>query len=154
MKLRRYQWVGLLAGFPLFSGAWAAAYFNNQLWMIFGSIVAIASFYVAVRVERRSDAIDHLIQGGVAALLAANVARMLGVLSYDLIDKSEAGAVLSNGTNVLPQDVSRIIIGGTLRETALYVVLFAALGVLVSLFEPQARNTTRRTRQPKKARKA
>lgn len=141
MNIRRYQWVGLLAGFPLFSGAWLAAYYSNQLWMAIGAIIATVSFYLAVKVERRSDAVDHILQGATAGVLAAIVARGLSVLFYEAIDKANNVPTLSSGLNVLPNDLARIIIGGTFRETILLVFLSASVGVIASLFEPRARRS-------------
>lgn len=138
MDLKRYQWVGLLAGVPLFSGAWLSAFYNTPWWGVLGILLAMGGVYVANHVERRSDLSMHAQRGLVAGLLAGLVARLLGyiALAVDGITRT----VDFNGFG----DVFRVALAGNWLATLLFVVVCGIVGAGVASLEPEAKTIRRR----------
>lgn len=133
MDLKRYQWVGLLAGVPLFSGAWLSAFYNTPWWGLLGVLFLLAGVSAANRVERRSTLTEHATRGFVAGILAGLVARLLGWVAV----------VLAGGTEVVSstsfQDTFRIILSGNWWPSIVLVLLCGVLGAAVASFEPEAK---------------
>jgi hypothetical protein len=103
--MKRYQWVGLLAGVPLFSGSWLSAVYNNAWWGVVGALMAAAGCYVANHVERKSDAARHFLRGFTAGLLAGVVARLLGYTAWQWAGVSATAAASS-------RNLFRVVIAG------------------------------------------
>lgn len=148
MKVYRYQWVGLLAGLPLFSGAWLAAYYNNEWWGVLGLLVASSALWVAVKVERRSTATNHMIRGLRAGLLAGVSARAAGVLALALSDYSVAAEGLHKYG--FPNDMFRSVLNGRVASTMVLIVVMGVVGVMASWFEPAIEQTANTTERRKK----
>ena len=133
MELKRYQWVGLLAGVPLFSGAWLSAFYHTLWWGVFGAIFAAWGLYVANQVERRSTNEVQAKRGVVAGLLAGVMARFLGYLA----------AVIGGVTTTVAwqdvRDIFRIVLAGDWIATVSLIVVVAALGALMAVLEPDAK---------------
>lgn len=132
MELRRYQWVGLLAGVPLFSGAWLSAYYHTPWWGVLGLMLAIAGLYVGNKVERRDDLVTYLQRGAIAGALSAIVARLLGWI-----------ATAWSGNNDLVQftelrHFSRVVLAGDWWATLLLVLIVATAGAGIAALEPTA----------------
>lgn len=137
MELKRYQWVGLLAGVPLFSGAWLSAFYQTPWWGVFGVIFAAWGLYVANQVERRADNQTQAKRGLVAGILAAVVARFLGYV-----------AVMMSGVTATVawkdvRDVFRVVLAGDWLATLLLIVVVGALGALVAVLERDAKSTAK-----------
>ena len=137
MEPKRYQWVGLLAGVPLFSGAWLTAYFNNPWWGVAGLLIACWGLYVANIVERRVSNQGQAVRGLFAGLLAALTARGLGAVATAMAGGSQA--VQWNHIN----DFFRVVLAGNWWATALLVLLLALLGMALSMVEPDAKEPVR-----------
>lgn len=138
MELRRYQWVGLLAGVPFFSGAWLSAFYNSPMWGVLGVLFLFAGVHAANRVERKSTLIEHATRGFVAGVLAGIVARLLGYVA----------AALAGGTQVVSstafQDMFRIILAGNWWPSIVMVLLCGVVGAAIASLEPEAKATSRR----------
>ncbi len=133
MNIKRYQWVGLLAGVPLFSGAWLSALYHTPWWGIGGVIFTAWGLYVANQVERRADNQTQARRGIVAGLLAGVVARGLG---YFVALASGLSATLA-WQDV--RDLFRIVIAGDLLASLTLIALVGGLGVLMAVLEPDAK---------------
>lgn len=133
MELQRYQWVGLLAGVPLFSGAWLSAYYHTPWWGVLGLVLAAAGIYLGNKVEDRSDVATYAQRGAIAGVLAAVVARVLGWFSAmasgnsDLVQFSEL------------RHFSRVVVFGDFWATVLLVLVVAVVGAAVASLEPTAK---------------
>ncbi len=138
MDLKRYQWVGLLAGVPLFSGAWLTAFYDTPWWGVLGILVAMGGVYVANHVERRSDLSMHAQRGLVAGLLAGLVARLLGYISTALAGISSNADFNGFG------DTLRVALAGNWLATLLFVVVCGVVGAGVASLEPEAKSARRR----------
>lgn len=134
MKVSRYQWMGLLAGFPLFSGAWLAAYYNNEWFGVLGAVVMFLGLWVAVKVERRSLATVHMQRGLVAGILAGVEARILGILATLLYDKWGLDQAYTNYSST--NDMFRAVLNGGVIATIILVAVCGLFGVMASWFEP------------------
>lgn len=132
MVLKRYQWVGLLAGVPLFSGAWLSAVYNNAWWGIIGALIAVLGMFIANHVERRSDLVVHLRRGLLAGLLAGVVARLLGYLAW-------VWAGLSATTNFHQlNDVFRVVLAGDWWASVFFVLGCGFVGAAINSLEREA----------------
>ncbi|MBP7760401.1 hypothetical protein KA093_01250 [Candidatus Saccharibacteria bacterium] len=132
MEIRRYQWVGLLAGVPLFSGAWLSALYQTSWWGVFGLIFTAWGLYVANQVERRADNTTQAKRGIVAGLLAGVVARAIGYI-----------AALMGGVSMTvawqdARDVFRIVLAGDWVASLSLILVVGGLGVLMAVLEPDA----------------
>lgn len=134
MKVSRYQWVGLLAGFPLFSGSWLAAYYNNEWVGVLGVLAMGIALWVAVKVERRSSAVEHMKRGAVAGLLAGLFARAIGVIVAMLSDDWDLTSRYANYSSI--NDMFRTVLNGGVFASLVLVVACCVLGLMVSWFEP------------------
>ncbi|MFZ1812548.1 MAG: hypothetical protein WAU02_03465 [Candidatus Saccharimonadales bacterium] len=141
MELQRYQWVGLLAGVPLFSGAWLSAFYHSFWWGIGGLVVTAWGLYVANQVERRANNQVQAQRGIVAGLLAGVTARFLGYVAAALsgIDATVMWKSV--------KDAFRVVLAGDWLATVLLLVLVCGLGAFMAVLEPDAK-------KPAKARKA
>lgn len=137
MELRRYQWVGLLAGVPLFSGAWLSAFYHTPWWGIFGLIFTAWGLYVANQVERRSTNQVQAERGIVAGLLAGVVARALGYIAVVI-----AGAGSAVAWNDL-SDAFKVVLAGDWWATLLFLVLMSGLGIVMATSEPDAKTSAK-----------
>ena len=133
MELRRYQWVGLLAGVPLFSGAWLSAFYNTPWWGIFGLIVTAWGLYVANQVERRATNQVQAERGIIAGLLAGIAARVLGYIAMMIAGSSTTVAWRDLG------DMFKVVLAGDWMATVLLLVVVGGLGVLMAVLEPDAK---------------
>lgn len=134
MKIQRHQWVGLLAGVPLFSGSWLTAHFNNPWFGVLGLFLTIAGFYIANRVERKTSLKVHLVRGFVAGILAGLVARLLGYgLSFAL---GVTTTVEFHGIG----DLFRAVLAGSWLASALLIVVCGLLGLAIVSLEPEAKS--------------
>lgn len=140
MELKRYQWVGLLAGVPLFSGAWLSAYYHTPWWGVLGLVVALGGVLVANQVETKSDVTTYLKRGAIAGALAAVVARFLGWA---------ATMISGNGDFVQFTELrhfSRVVLSGDWWSTLLMIALVAALGAGIAALEPTAKPNKKKKR--------
>ncbi len=141
MEVQRYQWVGLLAGVPLFSGAWLSAFYNTPWWGVLGVLLMLGGLYMANHVERRSTLTEHATRGFLAGILAGAVARILGWLA----------AALTGGTNVVSstvfQDTFRIVLAGNWWPTLVLILLSGVLGAAIASLEPEAKTVTTKRRK-------
>ncbi len=138
MEPRRYQWVGLLAGVPLFSGAWLSAYYHTPWWGVLGLVVSVAGIYLGNRVEQRDDLTTYLQRGAIAGALAALVARVLGGIATLLSDNTDIAQFSEL------RHFSRVVLSGDLVATLLLIVIVAALGAGVCALEPTAHRKKKR----------
>ena len=132
MEIRRYQWVGLLAGVPLFSGAWLSAFYNTPWWGVFGLIVTAWGLYVANQVERRTTNQKQAERGIVAGLLAALSARLLGYIAT--LITGMAGTVSWNEIG----DMFRVILAGNWPAVLMLAFVMAGIGLIMAVLEPDA----------------
>ena len=132
MEIRRYQWVGLLAGVPLFSGAWLSAFYNTPWWGVFGLIVTAWGLYVANQVERRTTNQKQAERGIVAGLLAALSARLLGYIATLITGMS--GAVSWNQVS----DMFRVVLAGDWVAVLMFAFVMAGIGLIMAVLEPDA----------------
>lgn len=133
MELKRYQWVGLLAGFPLFSGAWLSAFYDNYWPGLIGLAVTAVGLFLANRVERQTTRQEHISRGLIAGILAGIVARVLGGIAA-----ATAGVSAGVGFEKL-DDMNRVVLAGGWLGSLLLVLVIGALGVIVTAFEPEAK---------------
>ena len=133
MELKRYQWVGLLAGFPLFSGAWLSAFYDNYVPGLIGVALTGGALFMAVRLEKRSDLQEHIARGLVAGLLAGITARILGLVAAVSAGATEAINFGSLG------DLYRVILAGDVLASLLLVLVIGSLGITVAALEPEAK---------------
>ena len=137
MEVRRYQWVGLLAGVPLFSGAWLSAYYQTPWWGVLGLVLAVTGIYIGNKVEPRADIATYIKRGAIAGLLAAAVARILGW----------AATMLSGNTDVVQfselRHFSRAVLSGDVWATLLVILIVAVAGAAVAALEPAAKGKKR-----------
>lgn len=135
MELQRYQWVGLLAGVPLFSGAWLSAFYHNAWWGIGGLVVTAWGLYVANHVERRATNTVQAKRGIVAGLLAGVTARLLGYI---------AAAISNVDTTMMwktVKDAWRIVLAGDWLATIILLLLMCVLGVCMAVLEPDTKSS-------------
>ncbi len=133
MEIKRYQWVGLLAGVPLFSGAWLSAFYHSPWWGIAGAAVAAWGLYVANQVERRGDNVVQARRGIVAGLLAGAMARLLGYVAMSI-----SGVTALVGLQDI-RDVFRIVLAGDWLASLSLIILVGGLGLLMAVLEPDAK---------------
>lgn len=138
MEPKRYQWVGLLAGVPLFSGAWLSAFYDSPLWGVAGLVVTTWGLYVANQVERRADNPTQARRGVVAGLLAGVTARVLGYIAALIAGVS--GLVPWNETG----DMFRSVLAGDWQATLLLLLITALLGTFMAVLEPDAKKPVHR----------
>lgn len=138
MEVRRYQWVGLLAGVPLFSGAWLSAFYNSPWWGIAGLVISVWGLYVANQVERRVDNQAQAKRGIVAGLLAGAMARVLGYISALIAGVSGTAAWNEVG------DMFRSILAGDWMATILLLLVMGLFGTVMAVLEPDAKTTPKR----------
>ena len=136
MELQRYQWVGLLAGVPLFSGAWLSAVYNTPWWGVFGLIISLWGLYVANQVERRADNQTQAVRGVVAGLLAGVVARLLGYISAVM-----AGVNVTTGWNQVG-DMFRVVLNGDWMASIMLVLVMGLFGTVMAVLEPDVDKRT------------
>lgn len=141
MELHRYQWVGLLAGVPLFSGAWLSAYYNTPWWGVAGLLLALVGVYISNLVERERDRQTHIIRGAVAGVLAAIVARALGYIAAML---AGAGDYVGFGAAT---DLFRAVLAGDWLATVWIVLWGALLGAVLTGVQPVAKQTKKGTKK-------
>lgn len=139
MGLKRYQLVGLLAGFPLFSGAWLSAFCGSALPGAVGLLMTVAALFVAVRVEPRGERKQHVIYGASAGLFAGFVARLLGAV----VGWTTYGDQLVQFAST--NDVFRVVLAGDWVASLVLMAGLAVLGALVALAEPDAKQTRTKT---------
>jgi hypothetical protein len=132
MEIRRYQWVGLLAGVPLFSGAWLSAFYNTPWWGVFGLIVTAWGLYLANQVERRTTNQKQAERGIVAGLLAALSARLLGYIAT--LITGMAGTVSWNEIG----DMFRAVLAGNWLAVLMLAFVMAGIGLIMAVLEPDA----------------
>lgn len=137
MELKRYQWVGLLAGVPLFSGAWLSAFYHTPWWGVFGAVFTAWGLYVANQVERRADNATQAQRGLVAGILAGVVARFLGYVAVMM-----SGMTATVAWKDL-RDFFRVVLAGDWLATLLLIVAIGVLGALVAMLERDAKSTTK-----------
>ena len=140
MEGNRHRVVGLLAGIPLFSGAWMTAFFNNPTWGFVGVLLTLWGLYVANRVERRTTNTRQLVQGAVAGLLTGIVARILGLLAGAL--EAEADAVSWTGLD----DVFRVVLAGDWLASLLLIAILGVLGAMIAAIETDAKKPAEETK--------
>ncbi|PID31102.1 hypothetical protein CSA80_03135 [Candidatus Saccharibacteria bacterium] len=133
MQLKRYQWVGLLAGVPLFSGAWLSAFYNNAWWGVFGIVITVGGLSAITRFERRADNATQAKRGLAAGALAAVVARVLGAVAAGWAGVSET--VSLGGLD----DTFRVVLAGDFWATALLVAVTALVGAAAATAEQDAK---------------
>lgn len=149
MNLKRYQWVGLLAGFLLFSGSWLMAYYNNSFWAILTILLVGFALWSAMKVERRVDTRQHLIYGLTAGLLAGVVARILGMMFTSwAFDKW--GGVKPVSSYAELSDVFRSVLNGGVGATLTLLVLSTAFGGFLALLEPDQKSAKLQVKKGKK----
>lgn len=139
MELKRYQWVGLLAGFPLFSGAWLSAFYNTSWPGVIGLLLTVVALFIAVRVERRESRQQHFIYGATAGLLAGLATRLLGLVALWMAGGQKMVQFAAN------DDLFRVILAGDWTASLLLVAALAVLGGLIALIEPEAEDETEKT---------
>ena len=139
MELQRYQWVGLLAGVPLFSGAWLSAYYNTPWWGVLGLLITAAGIFISNLVERKAELNTHVMRGLIAGLLAMLVARALGYVAMMLSGAEGFVKFASLG------DMFRAVLAGDWLATFWLLLLGALLGAALVTLEPTAK-TRKETR--------
>lgn len=132
MEIRRYQWVGLLAGVSLFSGVWLSAFYNTLWWGVFGLIVTAWGLYLANQVERRTTNQKQAERGIVAGLLAALSARLLGYIAT--LITGMAGTVSWNEIG----DMFRAVLAGNWLAVLMLAFVMAGIGLIMAVLEPDA----------------
>lgn len=137
MEVKRYQWVGLLAGVPLFSGAWLSAFYQSPWWGVGGLVVAAWGLYVANQVERRADNQTQARRGVIAGLLAGGMARLLGHIAMLIAGVSTFASWNQIG------DMLRVILAGDWLATILLFVVTAVLGTVMAMLEPDAKTSAK-----------
>lgn len=142
MEPKRYQWVGLLAGVPLFSGAWLSAFYNSPWWGVAGLAVTAWGLYVANQVERRADNQTQAMRGVIAGLLAGVMARVLGYISMLV-----AGA----STTMIPWneigDMLRVVLAGNWLASLLLLLVTCLIGTIMAMLEPDAKEPVRKAKR-------
>jgi len=141
MEPKRYQWVGLLAGVPLFSGAWLSAFYNSPWWGVAGLAVTAWGLYVANQVERRADNQTQAVRGVVAGLLAGVMARVLGYVSM----------LIAGVTTAVPWDnvgdILRVVLAGDWMASVILLVITGLLGTIMAVLEPDAQAPARKAKR-------
>ncbi len=133
MEVQRYQWVGLLAGVPLFSGAWLSAFYNTPWWGVLGLLLSVGGVYVGNMIMRRDDIETYAKRGFIAGALATIVARLLGWVASVM-----AGNQVIAGFGSLA-DMFRVVLAGDWWGSFLLVVLMGVIGAAVASLEPTAK---------------
>lgn len=132
MELKRYQWVGLLAGFPLFSGAWLSGFYNTPWPGVIGLLVTVAALFIANHVETRSDRNQHMLQGAVAGLLAGLAARVLGLIAGWMVGLDQMVQFSSL------DDLFRVVLAGDWLASLALILGLGITGAVIGAVEPEA----------------
>jgi len=81
MLTSTYQRVGALAGVLLFAGSWLSSYYSHWIWPTLTLISAAVAVWLALDREVEEETSTRVIRGFVTGLIAAVVARLLGLLT-------------------------------------------------------------------------
>jgi hypothetical protein len=134
MLQSNYQRVGALAGLLLFLGAWLTGYYNNWVWPFITITAVVVAFWVALDSEVEEELGTRVTRGLVVGLLAAVVARLLGLVTMAWAYDNWSSPVTASYNSL--SDAFRIIFNGEVVASLLFILATGALGAFIAYALP------------------
>ena len=130
----KYQRVGALAGLLMIIGAWLTGYYNNWVVAAITVVVVGAAFWYALEDDTNEDLGTRTIRGFLVGLIAALVARILGMLTMAWTYDSWSSPVTSQYDSIA--DTFRVLFNGNLTTSLIGILSIAALGAFIAYALP------------------
>ena len=134
MLQSNYQRVGALAGLLLFLGAWLSVFYDHWAWTAATIIAVLAAFWLALENETSEDLGDRAKKGMLIGVIAASVARILGLISMVWAFDSWSAPATRNYDSI--SDLFRIILNGDLTSSLLAILGVGLVGAFMAYAMP------------------
>jgi MFS family permease len=134
MRTKSYQRMGVLAGLLLFLGSWLTAYYDSWVWSGLTIVLLILGLWAALEADSDRVAESRLKHGVLAGIIAAIVARLMGLVTmvwaYDAWSSATAQAYDSLS------DTYRVVFNGNLLATIVLIIGCGMLGAFIAYSMP------------------
>jgi len=114
----------------MFFGAWLSGFYNHWGWVLATVVAVLAAFWMALDNESSEDLGDRAKKGFIVGVVAAVVARILGLLAMVWAFDSWSTPVTEKYDSV--SDLFRILLNGSFTASLIAIVGIGAVGAFIA----------------------